>query len=204
QIRESQDEIIDALYPIIGKLISKFLRTEIQRISEQIDERLKNPFSWDTIKGRIKAFFAGVSYDEYLLQKSATANVEEVFLIHKETGLNLGHFSLNTVSHPDVVGGMLTGIKSFLENAFEKEQQELETVDYDDYQILLYTFQQFYMAIVIEGVGSPAFKQDILNHVLAFWEKYKVPVSDSPSDTEKTHLSEALKTHFHVYNRNDQ
>lgn len=204
QIRESQDEIIDALYPIIGKLISKFLRTEIQRISAQIDERLKNPFSWDTVKARIKAFFAGVSYDEYLLQQTSQAEVEAVFIVNKESGLNLGHYSIGEIDMADVVGGMMTGTKDFLEHAFEKEHQELETVQYDDYQILLYTFQQFYMAVVIEGLDNPSFRQDMLTHVLAFWEKYKVPVSDSPTQTEKDQLSAALKNHFNVYSRNGQ
>lgn len=202
QIRESQDEIIDALYPIIGKLISKYLRTEIQRISEQIDQRLKNPLSWDTLKTRMKAFFVGVSYEEYLLQQSIPVTIEEVFIINKETGLNLGHFSLNTVSHPDVIGGMLTGIKSFVEHAFEKEEQELETLRYDKYQIMLYTFQQFYMAIVVDGEGNPTFRQQIMDHVMRFWEAYKVPVSDSPTDTEQAQMSAALKQHFHAYNRN--
>ena len=59
QIRESQSEIIDALYPIIGKLIGKFLRTEIERISEQIDRRLQDPFSFSSFKLRLKAFFTG-------------------------------------------------------------------------------------------------------------------------------------------------
>ena len=66
EIRDSQGEIIDALYPIIGKLISKYLREEFRKISEQIDRRLSDPFSWKNIRLRFRAIFSGASYQEFL------------------------------------------------------------------------------------------------------------------------------------------
>ena len=47
QINDSQNEVVDLLYPIIGKLISKFIRIEIQHLAEKIDDQLSNAFSID-------------------------------------------------------------------------------------------------------------------------------------------------------------
>ena len=78
QIRDSQDEIIDALYPIIGKLIAKYIRAEIDRISQRVDDRLEDPFS--NFRLRVKAFFSGVSYQEMLMREGALAILEEIFV----------------------------------------------------------------------------------------------------------------------------
>ena len=50
QIADSQDEMIDALYPIIGKLIKKFISKEMERLSEQIDRQINETFSWHAWK----------------------------------------------------------------------------------------------------------------------------------------------------------
>ena len=46
QIAESQDEMVDALYPIIGKLIRKFVAKEIEALTERIDQQINQTFSW--------------------------------------------------------------------------------------------------------------------------------------------------------------
>ncbi|HHG86058.1 MAG TPA: hypothetical protein ENJ82_15020, partial [Bacteroidetes bacterium] len=47
QIHEQQDEMIDALYPIIGKLIRKFVSKELQALVERIDHSINDTFSWE-------------------------------------------------------------------------------------------------------------------------------------------------------------
>ena len=98
QIRDSQDEVVDALYPIIGQLIGTYVRKEIKRISGQIDEKLKDPFSLDSLKMRWKAFTSGVKYEEYLLQKGMASKIEEIFIIDKVSGMLLGHHSIKGIT----------------------------------------------------------------------------------------------------------
>ena len=200
QIRDSQNEIIDALYPIIGKLIVRFLRAEIERISQQIDDRLKDPFSFESIKLRFKALFSGVSYEELLLQSTVQPEVEELFIIQAETGLPLGHFSLHQVTHPDMVAGMLTGIKSFMEHAFEKGEQELHTMEYDQNEILLYSYQTFYVAAVVAGQAKATFKQQLHKKINEFCELYPITIEEPISQHFQEDLSAKLNAHFHGFN----
>ena len=200
QIRESQSEIIDALYPIIGKLISKYLRTEIERISQQIDQRLQDPFSFSSLKLRLKAFFTGVSYQELLLESTSKPTVEEVFVIDAESGLPKGHFSLNDISHPDMVAGMLTGIKHFVEHAFEKTDEELNTLEYEKYKILLHTFENFYIATVVAGNLNAVFEQNLQDTVFEFCQKHPIVKESMITQETKDVLSRKIQSHFEGFN----
>lgn len=196
QIRDAQAEIIDALYPIIGKLIARYLRAELERISQQIDQRLKDPFSWESLKLRIKARLTGVPYEELLFREGLALRVEAVFLIEKETGLPLAHCSRAGLAQPEVVAGMLTGIKSFIEHAFQTESQELETLVYERYTISLHNFETYYAAVALSGPPDAAFRQRLRDHVLRFSESAPVHTGEPVTRDRQDALSAALEAHF--------
>lgn len=202
QIRDSQDSIIDALYPIIGKLIVKFLRMELEKLSQMIDQRLQDPFSFSNIKLRVKALFSGVKYEDLILAQTRAEypQVEEIFLINKENGLPLGHYSLDSVIKPQLVSGMLTGIKDFVEHAFEKEDTELETLSYDKYEIILFNFQTFYFATIVEGKPQATFKKELYEKAMAFCEANPVWAKEAITSDSQAQVSEALKQHFNEIN----
>ncbi len=196
QIRESQGEIIDALYPIMGKLIRKYLRAEIARISQQIDDRLQDPFSLETLKLRLQAFFTGTSYQELLLRKTALPVLEDLFIIDKENGLSLAHHSLHKLTQPDVVAGMLTGIKSFVEHAFDQGAQELEQLAYEEFKVYIFSFETFYVAAGVSGQPDAAFIDNLYQKILAFLEEHPVRVKAQVTREDQDSLSESLQTYF--------
>lgn len=200
QIRDSQDEIIDALHPIIGKLIVQYVKMEIQRISQEIDRRLEDPFSFKNLRLRFKALVTGIPYEDLLMQDIQNPHVEQIFLISKDTGFPLGTYSINDVGQKDMIAGMLTGIKSFVEDAFQTESQELQTVSYDKYQILLISFQTFYFAIVVDEIPHARFQEKLREEILKFCEKHPVWTNDNITGASQEDVSKALKEHFHGFN----
>ena len=202
QIRDSQDEVIDALYPIIGKLISRFIKAEIERISQKIDHHIKKPLSYKNLKLRFKAFMTGVSYEELLVRETAQSNLEEIFLIAKQGGMLLGHYSSDEISHPDMIAGMLTGIKQFIEHAFERESQELNTLEYDKYTISIYNFKKFYFAAVIEGALHAHFSNRLRESIFKFCETNTIFYEEAGLLDKKAveKISESLRDHFHGFN----
>ena len=72
-------------------------------------------------------------------------------MIDKNSGLLIGEYSPQNILEPDLVAGMLSAIKSFVESAFGQESSELESLEYSSYKILLYNFNRFYFACVMEG-----------------------------------------------------
>ncbi len=156
QIKESQDEVVEALYPIMGKLVKKFIVAEIAKLYESINEAINNTFSFKNI---MKRFFKGKKAKaEDVLQKVFEVKVEELFVIGKESGLLIGNYSRGNIADKDMVSGMLTAIKSFAEDAFSKEGQNLEDIKFETFQLSLMNFKSIYIATATSGAMSSEFK----------------------------------------------
>lgn len=202
QIQEEREVIIDALYPIIGKLISRYLKEEIQRISEKLDESLTDPFSVSNLKLRFKAMFSSLSYEELLFREIAnTHKLEEIFIIQKDTGISMAHYSLNEVTRSQMVAGMLTGIKNFMEDAFQKGGQELDTLEYDKYQIKVFPYSRFYIAAVIEGTPDAKYERILRQKVDDFCASTDIPVGSEVTNELQDRLSYTLKQYFDAFNQ---
>lgn len=198
QIRDSQDEVIDALYPIIGKLIRKYIATEIEVLGKQLDSQIQNTLSPDAWWKRIKAFVSGEKYQEHSVVKRPI--VEEVFIIANDSGLLLGQYSFNNLIDADLIAGMLTGIKSFVEHAFNQGPQEIQSLEYENYKILVNSFPHYYMAFVVQGILTPEFKNSMYDACLDFSEKTKIKVDFDLTREYTEDISEKMKTYFQGFN----
>ena len=201
QIKESQPEVIEALYPIMGKLISKYIRTEIEALSQRIEKQLDTSFSLKGIGLRLKAFFSGVKYEEIILRDSTEGELEEILMVDQQSGLLLGQYSKTQLLDADMIAGMFTAIKSFVTDAFQKEGQELETLTYDDYIIAVYNLPSYYFAFVFNGQVFGTTKARLQEYVLNFMSEYSLPGStDSVTSEIFDKYSSALTDHFYEFN----
>jgi len=171
QIKESQDEVVEVLYPIIGKMIKKYILKEMELLSERIDQQLANTFSWEGWKIRIKSWFGGVSHKDIITSQLIEPQIEEIFIIQQDSGLLMGSYSKNQTIDQDMVAGMLTAIKSFVGDAFSAGQQDLELIEYETYKLFLKNFKSFYIVAVVSGTMSNAFKNKLDDTILDFASK---------------------------------
>jgi hypothetical protein len=204
QIVEQQDEMIDALYPIIGRLIRKFLTKELERLQERIDKSLNETFSWEGWVRRVRGWFKGESSRDQVVREITKGEVVEVFIVDQDSGLLAGAWSRSEHADRDMVAGMLTAIKSFVESAFEAGQQDLEMIEYENYKITLHNFRTFYIAVIISGPVTAEFKSELSDLVMAFPEKHTVYTRDDLDDAAVIRNSNALKEHLNEYLEQDQ
>lgn len=170
QIRDSQDEVVDALYPIMGKLIKKAIMVEINRLSESINQSVKKTFSFKEYFNIFKRKVSGVSDGDAALSNALKPTLEEIFIIEKDSGILLGNHSTGNIANKDMISGMLTAIKAFAEDAFAKEGQDLEDIKFETFQISLYNFNTIYIAIAISGVQNADFKENLNDKINDFAE----------------------------------
>lgn len=169
QIRDSQDEVVEALYPIIGKLIKKFIVAEITKLTETINKTINDKFSISQI---IKRLFKGKTTDaDDVLQEVFEPIIEEIFVIEKNSGLLKGSFSRGAIADKDMVSGMLTAIKSFAEDAFSKEGQDLEDIKFETFQLSIQNFKTIYIAIATSGVVNMDFKEELYDYINTLAER---------------------------------
>ncbi len=92
----------------------------------------------------------------------------------------------------DMVAGMLTEIKSFVEDAFKKDNQDLQYIEYDLFQIHIQNFSAYYNAVVISGTFNVILKNKLEDKLLDFAQNIinKEDLTDQESFTKK------LKAYF--------
>ena len=109
-----------------------------------------------------------------------------------------------TLVDRDMVAGMLTAIKSFVEHAFSKGEQEIETIEYDNYKLLVRNFHTYYIVVVVSGSVSAEFKSMLTDLLLNFAERYKITARNDMDGETVEHNSKALAAHLHEYIEIDQ
>lgn len=197
QIRDSREEVIDALYPIIGKLIKKYLVVELTALSEKIDRQIEQAFSWDMWVAHIKAWASGRSLGKEIIVQAMAPALEEVFVIEQHSSLLLGSYSRQNITDRDMIAGMLTAIKGFVKETSAREGQNLEVVEYETYQILIKNFPTFYVAITVSGVVTTEYKQHLDDLVLEFVHEVLNPTRyDTTYQGSEDYLSEPLQRYF--------
>lgn len=161
QVAESKDQVVEALYPILGTMIKKFIANEIKVLSEKIERSTKNAFSISSLKRKLIAVFAGVKENELVLNELANAQIEQVFVIEKGSGILMGSYTIKETLDEDMLSGMLTAIKSFVEDAFKSQNQNLTGIEYDLYEIHLQNLHTYYIATAISGTFTETHENEL-------------------------------------------
>lgn len=194
QIQYSKDEVVEALYPILGKMIKRYIANEIAKLSESINKKVNNTFSMASFKRKIKSKFSGVEEGEMMLSELDAPTINEVFAIQKGSGILLGNYSLSSKVDKDMVSGMLTAIKSFVEDAFEGGAQNLEAIEYELYSIHIQNFHTYYIAVVISGTYTRAFESDLENSLFKVSKKLSSKINKLSREEVDAVLESLFKT----------
>jgi OOP family OmpA-OmpF porin len=154
-VRDHPEKLVDAIYPIMGPAIRTSIAAAIREFAESMNQILRKSFSFRSIKWRIEALITGKSFSEILISRSLLYNVEQVFLIHRQSGLLLQHVAAqgSVVKDADMISGMLTAIKDFLSDSFTEGGQELETVDAGRFKLWLTYGSQVLLVGAVNGTA---------------------------------------------------
>ncbi|MFK7935781.1 MAG: hypothetical protein AB8G22_19870 [Saprospiraceae bacterium] len=181
KIENSQEKLLDAIYPVLGKMIRKYIALQFEQLQQRIDQQLNQGFI-----GRLRNMFSGVKESEIVMSQIPDSGVEEVFVIQKYSGLLLGSASAEETINSDVIAGMLTAIKSFVEDAFKREDEDLEMIQYGSYSIIIQNFYSYYIAIAVKGKLTISQKSDLYSKSLELGEQHLPNLVSNPTNT--THL----------------
>ena len=172
EIKNSQDKVVEALFPIIGKMIKKYIQQEIALLSDRINSQVQSTFSTKKWKRKIKGMFFGFSEEEMIMSELAKPVIQQVFVIEKGSGLIISSASKTETIDEDMVSGMLTAIKSFVEDAFKERNQSLQSIEYEMYQIYIQNFSNYYIAVLLSGLVNDVYKSELENQLLDLTEKH--------------------------------
>jgi len=178
RIRDAREEMVEALYPIIGQVVVRAVQESIRDLARTVDARMRSTFSPRVLWRRLRGRLSGVSGGEMALREALPFTVTDVLLIHRETGLLLRHVTGEPEALPDsdLVSGMLTAIRDFAGETLGQDRErdeDLDAIQYGDEHILIETSQYVYLAVVVEGVEPAGFRAVMREQVIEIGQTFE-------------------------------
>jgi outer membrane protein OmpA-like peptidoglycan-associated protein len=153
-VRRDPHVLADALFPVMGPAIRKSIAETLRTMLESFNAALEHSLSARGFKWRIEALRTGKSFSEIVLMHSLLYRVEQVFLIHRQTGLVLNHVVAHSVptQDPSMVAGMLSAIQQFVRDSFDSKNEEtLDSLNVGELEVWIEEGPDAVIAAVIRG-----------------------------------------------------
>ena len=161
EIADNKDKMVDALYPIIGNMISKYVTNAIKEILDGINSKIEDGFSLKNYKRKIKAKVTGVSESELLLEESMEATINALFIIQKDTGLLVAAAQNEThqMGDPHMVASMASAIRDFVNDWIKshKESTEVQLLSYGNATLYIESAGSVYLIAFLDA--EPDYEQ---------------------------------------------
>ena len=186
-IAKDPRSLSDALFPVMGPAIRKSINNAIAQMLQSLNQTLENSFSAQGLKWRLEAFRTGKPFAEVVMLNTLVYRVEQVFLIHKETGLLLQHLSFDPSldADADVVSSMLTAVQDFIRDSFSgSTDQGIENLRMGDVEVILESGPDVVLAVVCRGNTPRAFNEKLQTTVEQIQQLYGQAFQTFDGDTE--------------------
>jgi outer membrane protein OmpA-like peptidoglycan-associated protein len=167
-VRKNPGTLADALFPVMGPAIRRSILETLRSFLSSFNEAMDQSLSWKGIQWRLEAVRTGRTFTEVALLHSLVFRVEQVFLIHKKTGLSIAHAVAPAVAmqDPSLVSGMLSAIQDFMRDSFHTAQgQGIERLNIGDLDVWVEDGPYAILACVIRGI-PPRELRDTMAEVL--------------------------------------
>lgn len=160
EIRNSGDEVVDALYPIMGRLIAAYVASAIRDFVHEANNQIEGGLKGRFLRLRLKSLITRTPYRTLLLREGSPLRITSIYLINRTTGVLIERWNADmVVATPQTVddhliGGMLTAINNFAAEVFTAEKSELRSLDLGKSRIYLRASASYLLAVKTVGKGS--------------------------------------------------
>jgi OOP family OmpA-OmpF porin len=185
-VRKNPERLVDAIFPVMGPAIRKAIANAFSEMVESLNKTLEYSVSLKGLTWRFEALRTGKSFAEVVLSHTLLYRVEQVFLIHRETGLLLQHVEAGAGAVQDVemVSGMLTAIQDFVHDSFGGQETDgLDLMHVGERTVWIERGSQAVLAAVFRGNAPGELRrlmQDALDEIHA---KLREPLDAFAGDT---------------------
>jgi outer membrane protein OmpA-like peptidoglycan-associated protein len=157
-VQKNPQALADALFPVIGPAIRKAVAHTFDAMIDSVNQSIERSVSWQAVQWRIAAWRTGKPFAEVVIANTLDYRVEQIFLIHRETGLLLQHVAINQRSGQDAdqISAMLTAITDFARDSFHVGQADsLESLRVGELAVTIVQGPHAILAAVVRGSIPP-------------------------------------------------
>ncbi len=185
-VRRDPRPLADALFPVMGPAIRRAIAQAIAGLMESVNRALEDSLTLRGLRWRWEAFRSGVSYQEIALRHSLVYRVEQVLLVHRETGVLLEHVlgPGAQAEGRDMVAGMLTAIQDFARDSFGVAQGEsLETMQVGELNVWIEPGARTLLAAVVRGHPPVHFRAELGRTIESIEAEHGVDLAEFQGNT---------------------
>jgi len=159
-VRRNPRELAAAIFPVLGPAIRKAVAETMAGLVRTINTAIEHSLSIRGLRWRLEAWRSGLPYAQILIRHALVYRVEQVYLIHAETGLLLSHVVQPDLTAPnaDLISGMLTAIQDFVSDSFGTQGSggRLRTFSVGELTVFVEPGPQALLAAVVRGQAPDA------------------------------------------------
>jgi len=167
-VKTNPQPMIDAVFPVIGPAIRKAVSDALAKAVQSLNQTLEHSLSVKSLKWRLEAARTGKPFAEVVLLNTLRYRVEQVFLIHAESGLLMHHLAADGVETRDeqLVSGMFTAISEFVRDSFATDDSAgLRTMQAGGVTVWIERGPQAVLAGAVRG-SAPGELREVFAQVL--------------------------------------
>lgn len=153
-IQHHPEKITSSVYPIIGPSIRKAVASAFSDMMQTLNHVLESSFSVKAWFWRFHAWRLGMTYSEFVLLKTLSFKVDQVLLIHRETGilLNTVYAQDSGAENPELVSSMLVAINDFVADSFDSSTDGVvDSIRVGDFYLEIDAGPHAILAAVVRG-----------------------------------------------------
>lgn len=202
-IEANSDKIVGTLYPLVGTLVRKAVSSFLVEFVERTNALIENSLSPKSVSWRFKAWQSGIRYSEYVASQIYQYQVQQLLVIHRETGTLLHSISSDPDKEKDadLISSMLVAINDFVADAFgvtsTESENELGEIKTEDFTLLIKIGPQALLVAAVTGSIPPEVRGKLQQALEDFHQFYQQPLlnyegDNAPFDGCETILSDCL------------
>ena len=165
EITNSTDVMVDALYPITGRLVTTAVRKAFRELLDTVNDRLTGALTMEMVRVRVRAKLTGRPESEVWLEQRGFFVAEEAYLIDAQSGILLARAERGSLGagaiDEDLVAGMLSAILSFSQEAFAQNPEALRRLEFDGSDLLICRSPAYVLAIRVMGIPPAGLDNDV-------------------------------------------
>jgi outer membrane protein OmpA-like peptidoglycan-associated protein len=158
EIVNSRDMMVDALYPITGRLVAASVANAFRDLAESLQKRIDSLLSSRIWTLRLRALLTRRPLSEVLLEAARRPQVVRLLALERGSGVLLACWRADGQQDEsaELVGGLISAISAFAVQAFSREHGELRQLDLGSSRILLRASARTLVAAEFSGVPESA------------------------------------------------
>ena len=162
--------LVALLTPIISPIIRSAVIQTMRNFISEINSTLEQGFSLKYLKWRWRARRTGIPLSEIVFEHTIQYQVQQLFLIDRETGLLVEYAGQEDelIQDKDAMSAMLTAIQDFVSDSLTADTGTLSAAELGDNLLWVFPGTSYNLAAIIKGAPSGRLRTqlaDLLSHI---------------------------------------